>query len=328
MYLSGASFERSKRNHASWFWSRANSIQPRTIEEIAETALLVSTVTFQPHCTLPDLKGAVKVKTLNFRCTCYDRKLKTFYGETKISTNKNIPLYGIVLDLYEIEIQVTLLVTCASCACSVNLNNTRWLVYCTFLVPVIWCNWYDDFYSVLCIVFVVQSSLQKPQVTLAATFRLPLSTKQQSTTSSATSALRTQLTSPLHQATSAGAMSSSSMPSVSVGNSTSGDGGLSGHFDLGSGLQSPSAVSGHSMPTLTPMGSERSLGQLSGNTNANNSKKNSTLTSLIMNTPRINKLDWNCIICVQLYTCTCTIVGLCDTSNWLWFLLSSLNIIN
>lgn len=46
-------------------------VQPRWIEKVAKKTFLVSTVAFQPQSTLPDMKGAVKVKHSKFTIELY-----------------------------------------------------------------------------------------------------------------------------------------------------------------------------------------------------------------------------------------------------------------
>ena len=65
-----------KKKTRKLIWSRADSVQPRSIEQTAASALLVSMVTFQPQSILPDFKGTAKVKTSKSGDTYYDRKLK------------------------------------------------------------------------------------------------------------------------------------------------------------------------------------------------------------------------------------------------------------
>lgn len=120
----------------------------------------------------------------------------------------------------------------------------------------------------------LQSSLNKPQVTLSATFRLPL--KQ--TTSTASSSLRTQLTSPLLQST--GLSASSGSPKI-VMLSGSGSKQQTTTAGLLSPLQQQSNPSvKQSMPTLGSLGS----GEGRGNNSSTNNNNNTNGISLSMPT--------------------------------------------
>lgn len=108
----------------------------------------------------------------------------------------------------------------------------------------------------------MQSSLSKPQVTLSATFRLPL--KQ--TTTTAASSLRSQLTSPLLQSTGLSATAGASKIVMLTG---SGSKQQSSSAGLLAQLQQQPTK--QNMPTLGSIGG----GQVRGN---NSSSNNNTQT--------------------------------------------------
>ena len=116
----------------------------------------------------------------------------------------------------------------------------------------------------------LQSSLSKPQVTLSATFRLPL--KQTTTTASS---LRSQLTSPLLQST---GLSATSGPSKIVMLTGSGTKQQSSSAGLLAQLQQQPTK--QSMPTLGSLGG----GQVRGNNSSSNNNTSSNGISLSMPT--------------------------------------------
>ena len=118
----------------------------------------------------------------------------------------------------------------------------------------------------------LQASVSKPQVTLAATFKLPLS-KQ---TVAPASTMRQQISSPLLQSTTA--PTTTNMPNLA---------GLAGvhqnvlnltQFPSPASLQSPTSQPRQSMPTLTPLTSSSSL--FSNTTTNNNSSVSPASTSM------------------------------------------------
>ena len=115
------------------------------------------------------------------------------------------------------------------------------------------------------IMFIFQPSLSKPQVTLSSTFRLPL--KQ--TTSTASSSLRSQLTSPLLQST--GASGTSKVVMLT-----------------GTGTKQQGTGAKQSMPTLGSLGG----GQARGNNSSSNNNTQTLFSSngITLSMPTINQL--------------------------------------
>ena len=137
-----------------------------------------------------------------------------------------------------------------------------------------WITWHNHF-------IFLQASLSKPQVTLSTTFRLPL--KQ--TTSTASSSLRSQLTSPLLQST---GLSATSGPSKIVLLTGSGTKQQTTNAGLLAQLQQQqSSSTKQSMPMLGSLGS----GQLRGNNSSsnNNTQTASSSNGTLLSMPTLNQ---------------------------------------
>ena len=134
--------------------------------------------------------------------------------------------------------------------------------------PVSCDNWND---YLRCLVLIsLQPSLNKPQVTLSATFRLPL--KQ--TTTTASTSLRSQLTSPLLQSTGLSATSGSSKIVMLTGSGTKQQSTSAGL--LAQLQQQPTK---QNMPTLGSLGGGLVRGNNSSSNN-NNTGSNGILLSM------------------------------------------------
>ena len=129
-----------------------------------------------------------------------------------------------------------------------------------------------------------QPSLSKPQVTLSATFRLPL--KQ--TTSTATSSLRTQLTSPLLQSTALSSGTGSSKIVMLTGSGTKQQTTSAGLLAQLQQQSSPSVK--QSMPTIGSLGG----GQARGNNSSSNNNTQTAASSngVTLNMPTLNRPKW------------------------------------
>ena len=127
----------------------------------------------------------------------------------------------------------------------------------------------------------LQSSLSKPQVTLSATFRLPL--KQ--TTSTASSSLRSQLTSPLLQSTGLQAATGTSKIVMLTGSGTKQQSSNAGLLAQLQQQSNPSAK--QSMPTLGSL----SGGQVRGNNSSSNNNTQTITTSngMLLSMPTLNQ---------------------------------------
>jgi hypothetical protein len=124
-------------------------------------------------------------------------------------------------------------------------------------------------------------SLSKPQVTLSATFRLPLSKQTTTTATSVGASLKSQLSSPLLQAASAPSPSPSSLAASTLPLLGTTQHGLTGSQIQSLQSSSSGLTPSHSMPVLGGGGG-------GGNSSTNNSN---TISTPVLSMPLLGKMQ-------------------------------------